>query len=995
MAYDSIQQILAIATKDGRIKLFGRDNAQVLLQSDEAAPCKFLQFLENQGILLNVNTNNNIEVWDIDAQKLCHVYMVNEEITSFAIIRRSLFMYVGNCLGDVSILKFDQRQRTLLRMQYIIPFLESHGAAGCSGQVPVMHILPQPMAETRRVLIAFRDGLLGLWGIQESKTLFTVGSIQLSSNPETREVVSACWVSTYGNKVAVGYSNGDLFLWAIPVISENNAAVMNKKEIHAAPSIPFIKLNLGYKMDKIPINSLRWVCSDGRVSRLYVNGFSDSGAYLLQAIILNDNSESRTIKLALPLTEPCLGMEIISSFNDGNKQKKDVLALLLKSGHLCLYVDSDIESFLLKSQSKSTPSIPNHIIVRLPYYDSRITAAKLYASSLPSSGPTEEDTLCLPDKFPHFLSVDKRENFVHASTRFEGFTKIKRLYITGHLDGAINFWDASFPIFLLILSVKPQQGEDENASGSSVTALHFDFSSQILICGDQAGLVRILSFKKEQFSSETMFSFLQAKHGAYNIQTIKLKGAILSASINTELKHLAVGTDKGYVFVIDIKGTSILYQKQFPTEIYSGTISLQFENCNHNGYVKNALLIATEDSSVIAVEGDTGNDLNNNGVHTKKPARCLLMQTLDISSDGVCTAHLQELTQEKHDKDNTTKQSVILLCSEKAVRLYSLNHAAQGIKKLHCKKKLSGHCCFASVVSSHSSGVGLALLFISGKLEIRSLPDLTLLRESAVRGFTNPSMKSFQNSNGAICCSSEGEFLMVNEDQEILFFSILLQKAVNRNLESISRIYQRGILMPQDSYSNPINTQKEKKKGIFGLVGVGSKSKNKEENNSEISSLYTVEDLSAMFSTANFQFTDETMNTSSKDQDVELDIDDINLDDHIDKPKGRNFSALNKQNLGKKFQEFKGLLKPKSEDKLDTGKQKIDEETSPGSVDQIKKKYGYTTANETYIPSTIAKERLKDNTRKLQETGARSSEMQDTARSFSSMAKELLRVSQK
>ncbi|KAK8965667.1 hypothetical protein KSP40_PGU020395 [Platanthera guangdongensis] len=995
MAYDSIQQILAIATKDGRIKLFGRDNTQALLQSDEAAPSKFLHFLENQGILLNVNTNNNIEVWDIDAQILCHVYMVNEEITSFAIIRRSLFMYVGNCLGDVSILKFDQRQRTLLCMQYRIPFLESHGAAGFGGQVPVMHILPQPMAETRRVLIVFRDGLLSLWGIQESKALFTVGSIQLSSIPETREVVSACWVSMFGNKVAVGYSNGDLFLWSIPVISENNATVMNKKEIYAAPNIPFIKLNLGYKLEKIPINSLRWVVSDGRVSRLYVNGFSDSGAYSLQVIILNDNSESRTIKLALPLTEPCLGMEIISSFNDGNKQKKDVLALLLKSGHLCLYVDSDIESFLLKSQSKSTPSIPNHIIVRLPYYESRITAAKLYASSLPSSGPTEEDTLCLPDKFPHFLSVDKRENFVLASTRFEGFTKIKRLYITGHMDGAINFWDASFPILLLILSVKPQQGEEENASGSSVTALHFDFSSQILICGDQGGLVRILSFKKEQFSSETMFSFLQAKHGAYNIQTIKLKGAILSASINTESKHLAVGTDKGYVFVIDIKGSSILYQKQFPTEIYSGTISLQFENCNHNGYVKNVLLIATEDSSVIAVEGDTGNDLNNNGVHTKKPARCLLMQTLDISSDGVCTAHLQELTQEKHDKDNTTKHSVILLCSEKAVRLYSLNHAAQGIKKLHCKKKLSGHCCFASVVSSHSSGVGLALLFVNGKLEIRSLPDLTLLRESAVRGFTNPSMKSFQNSNGAICCSSDGEFLMVNEDQEILFFSILLQKAVNRNLEPISRIYQRGIAMPQDSYSNPVNTQKEKKKGIFGMVGMGSKSKNREENNSEVSCSYTVEDLSAIFSTANFQFTVETMNTSAKDENVELDIDDINLDDHIDKPKGRNFSALNKQNLGKKFQEFKGLLKPKSEDKLAAGKEKIEEEKSPGSVDHIKKKYGYSTANETYIPPSIAKERLNDNSRKLQETGARSSEMQDTARSFSSMAKELLRVSQK
>lgn len=85
------------------------------------------------------------------------------------------------------------------------------------------------------------------------------------------------------------------------------------------------------------------------------------------------------------------------------------------------------------------------------------------------------------------------------------------------------------------------------------------------------------------------------------------------------------------VFVIDIKGASILYQKQFPTQIYTGTISLLFENCNHNGYLKNVLLIATEESSIIAVEEDTGNDLNSNGLHTKKPYRCLMMQILGES----------------------------------------------------------------------------------------------------------------------------------------------------------------------------------------------------------------------------------------------------------------------------------------------------------------------------------------------------------------------------
>ncbi|KAG0472704.1 hypothetical protein HPP92_014561 [Vanilla planifolia] len=718
-----------------------------------------------------------------------------------------------------------------------------------------------------------------------------------------------------------------------------------------------------------------------------------TGLWIVKVIILNDKSESRTVKLGIPLTEACIGMEIISSFVDVNKQKKDVLVLLLKSGHLYLYNDSEIESYLLKSQSKSNPSPPNHVMAKLPYYDRRITSAKLYASFLSPSSFTEEDNVFFPNKFPHFLSVDRKENMVPVSARFEGFAKIKRFYITGHQDGAINFWDASFPLFVLMLSIKPQS---EEGSATSVTALHFELSSQVLICGDQSGSVRIISFKREQTASEHILSFLQAKQGAnYTIQTTKLKGAILSLSINPESKHLAIGTDKGYVFVIDIEGSNILYQKQFPTQIYSGVISLQFENCNHNGYVKNVLLVATEESSVIAVEEDSGNELSSNGIHTKKPCRCLLMQILDVSPDGMCIAHCKELNQENHDKDNASNQSLLLLCSENTVRIYSLNHAVQGIKKSHCKKKLSGSCCFASIICGHSSEIGLALFFTTGKLEIRSLPDLTLLKESTARGVINSTSKPSPNLNATICSSSDGELIIVTGDQEISIFSVLLQNGFNRNVESINKVYRRDVVMPQES--SPM-TPKEKKKGIFSMVvkdSKASKSKNKDEHAPEDSPAVTLEELAAIFSTANFPLPIEGINDSVKDEEkVELDINDIELEDNEEKPKGMNFSILTKQNLGKKLQEIRGILKPKSDEKLDVEMDKNENEKATGSVNQIKKKYGYAASNESNA-SSIAKEKLKENTKKLQDTGARSSEMHDTARSFSSMAKELLRISHK
>lgn len=80
------------------------------------------------------------------------------------------------------------------------------------------------------------------------------------------------------------------------------------------------------------------------------------------------------------------------------------------------------------------------------------------------------------------------------------------------------------------------------------------------------------------------------------------------------------------VFVFEMEGTNILYRKQFPSQLYSGINSLRFENCSHNGYAKNVLLIGMQDSSFLAIEEDDGTELNASAVHTKKPSRALLMQ---------------------------------------------------------------------------------------------------------------------------------------------------------------------------------------------------------------------------------------------------------------------------------------------------------------------------------------------------------------------------------
>lgn len=143
-------------------------------------------------------------------------------------------------------------------------------------------------------------------------------------------------------------------------------------------------------------------------------------------------------------------------------------------------------------------------------------------------------------------------------------------------------------------------------------------------------------------------------HIIQSVKLVQVDGSVLVISISPRSNHLAVGTDKGYVslfsyftlsFLVfkccnkiviccnfdhfrqislfDIQGSSLIYQKRI-----ASVISLQFESCNLQGFEKNVLTIATKDSSILALESETGNTLSANMVHPKKPSTALFMQIL-------------------------------------------------------------------------------------------------------------------------------------------------------------------------------------------------------------------------------------------------------------------------------------------------------------------------------------------------------------------------------
>ncbi|CAN1215618.1 hypothetical protein LINPERPRIM_LOCUS301 [Linum perenne] len=921
------------------------------------------------------------------------------DLSTFA--SHTLCRYVGDSTGNITVLKLGSESFHISRMKYTIPLsAASQGPSLVSLKIICWRTSIYPRALMFRLLIVYQDGLIILWDIRESRTIFTTGSSWLpSQNQEAKKATCACWACPHGSKVVVGYNNGDIFIWSIPVSSNNYETTP------VAQNSPSSKLNLGYKLDKVAIASLKWIYADGKASRLYIMGAAseiDTSNNSLQVVLLNENSETRTIKLVPHLPESCIGMDIVSTSEKGNIKQVSFL-LLGRSGHMYSYDDGLIEKYLLQSQSKGSPSFPKEVMAKMPYVDSTISAAKFITKHPSLLNSPDEDYTVLARNVPSVLPFEGKDGTnMNSGHKFSGFAKIKNVYITGHKDGAINFWDVSCPLPVPILSLKQQTEDDFSLSGVPVTALYWDDESRLLISGDQNGTVRIFKFKPEPYASENSFMSFQGSsrkgnsHVIQSLKHLKIMGSILCISPIHGSGRVAVGSDQGYVSVIDIDGPTLLYQHQITTELSAGIISLKFETCNLHGFEKNALVVATRDSSVLALDYDTGNMLSTETVHPKKPSRALYMEILDGQS-------VRDLNNQETIVKDASKQPSVLICSEKAVYVYSLNHVAQGVKKVHYKKKFNGASCLWASTFSDASEVGLVLLLSSGKLEIRSLPELSLIRESSIAEFAY----SAQTIETSICCSQDGEIFLTNADQEMLVMSVFLHKDNFRLIDSFSKVYKYDP-MSSSQEGSAATAQKEKKKGIFSSLGK-SKSKQVPDQIETEDSKESIEEVGVIFSTANFVCDDEgrrddnnnKISSSSMGMDAadpeDLDIDDIEIEDPVEKHKDQNIlTSLNKQKLvmASKLQAFKGRV-VKEINKKTHGSVNKEEEGGGAGVDQIKKKYGFSSTSETGGAATMAENKLQDNVKKLQGINVRAAAMQDTAKSFSSMAKEVLRLSEK
>ncbi|KAM2983922.1 hypothetical protein FF2_009786 [Malus domestica] len=1063
LAFDPIQRLLAIGTLDGRIKVIGGDGIEGLFISPKQLPYKYIEFLQNQGYLVSILNDNDIQVWNLESRSLVYCLEWETNITAFSVIHGSSLMYVGDEYALVAVVKYDAEEGKLLQLPYHISANSLSEAAEFPFPTdqPIVGILPQPSSSGNRVLIAYQNGVVVLWDVSEAKIVYIGGGKDLqlkdgivkSTNeidvdcPEDtlehqmgdKEISALCWASSNGSILAVGYIDGDILFWN----TSSPPSVKGQKAL--LPSNNVVKLRLSSAERRLPVIILQWSTDykshNGCDGQLFIYGGDEIGSEEVLTVLTLEWSPGmgnlRCVgRTDLTLTGSFADMILLpSSGTTGGNHKSDVF-VLTNPGQLHLYDYATLSA--LMSQKERNPSVSAlEFPVVIPTTNPTMTVAKLIRV------PTGENLL---KAIPEISSVG---NLGSAQTQSAGTrwpltggvpsqlsisesNGIERLYLAGYSDGSVRIWNATYPLLYCICLVESEvQGIEVAGSSAPVTRLDFCAFTLNLAVGNECGLVRIYNVKgcsdgvKFIFVTETKYEVHESPQakGPRCRAVFSLTNSPVQAL--QFVKHggkLAVGFECGHVAVLDASSFSVLFFIKDASFSSSPVISMIWkELTNSQGLLKSpkvsgtkstvspveeVIFILTKDANIHVIDGNTGNLIIPQPWHLKKESIAISMYVIDgrlsaskVSDDNPPTEAAKDSSTKNepvpgslsvvinspdtdHDKysENTYSEerllnSFILLCCVDSLRLYSTKSVIQGNNKPIRKKKHTRPCIWTATFKKVEKVSGLVLMFQTGEIEIRSIPDLELVKESSLLSILRWNCMANMDKT----MSYDDAHITLANGYESTFISMLAIENDFRIPESLPCLHDTVVAAAADAALSVSVNQKKKQgtaSGILGGIIKGFKGgKMVQSGDPAAVPKSTFNRLEGTFSKSQLSEPSPPVDH----QEVELNIDDIEIDEplyvastsspHDVKDKKREGESERE----KLFEGGTGDTKPRVR-----------------TAEEIRAKY--RKAEGASSAASQARNKLMERQEKLEKISRRTEDLQNGAEDFASLANELVKT---
>ncbi|XP_074648928.1 LLGL scribble cell polarity complex component 2-like [Tubulanus polymorphus] len=411
LAYDPSLNLLAIATKTGVIKIFGKPGVEFdnVLESGETVGQ--LIFLPEQGRLLSVCRDNTVHLWEINGSDLDHVrtFTMEEgrlmELTVACLTADGKTLLLGTESGNIHQLdleNFTLKADAVIYQDVVMQNVPDEFKLN-PGSVEAIEINP---CTPDKVLIGYNKGLCVLWDMTHSRVQGQFASSQ--------QLESFSW-NRDGTQFITSHNDGSYINWPTTIEREP----VKPSERTAIPYGPFPCKPITKILTKPSTSKEPFIIFSGGMPRA---SYDDRHT----VTVMED-----TQHVVFEVTSPVIDFVTMDNEENGSPHTLIILA--------------EEEIVFIDLVTKDWPTF------RLPYlasmHSSAITCAQ-HISHVPEDLWNKIKEIGLGQDSGHSTLDWPLTGGINA---VEDRDKDARdLLLTGHEDGTIQFWDASTPAASLL-----------------------------------------------------------------------------------------------------------------------------------------------------------------------------------------------------------------------------------------------------------------------------------------------------------------------------------------------------------------------------------------------------------------------------------------------------------------------------------------------------------------------------------------------------------------
>lgn len=473
LAFDPVQRILAIGTKNGSLRLFGRPGVDCTIQHVLEYAVIQILFLVNEGALISVCADDTLHLWNLRQKKPEVVHTLKfqkERITHCHLPFRSKWLYIGTERGNLHVVNIE----SFTLSGYVINWNKAIELSRKTHPGAVVHVSDNPV-DSNKLLIGFETGALVLWDLRSR--------IAEARFQHSEALHSVAWHHE-GKQFMCSHSDGSLTTWNIRVPAKPMNIIF-----------PHVRNSKEGKPDPCkPIYKAEWKTVRGADSFVIFSGglpFDKSGQ--TPALTVIHGKTTTVLEMEHNIVDFVTLCE--TPFQSEFHEPYAVVVLL----------QNDLVVVDLTSQGY--PCFQNPYSMDL--HESPVTFCTYLAD-------------CPTDLIPAFYSVgskaNKRGGFSEKEWPISGgewgtsTVSYPEVIITGHADGSLKVWDASSVTLQVLYRLKTSKVFEKPKSRGSqevpdddpfaVEKVAFCADSRLLAVAGSSFYVIVFVFRKQEASVE-------------------------------------------------------------------------------------------------------------------------------------------------------------------------------------------------------------------------------------------------------------------------------------------------------------------------------------------------------------------------------------------------------------------------------------------------------------------------------------------------------------